>query len=83
MNKLFAKQRLYILKMQVGGNLQVHVNAFKNILVDLTQLGVKVEDDDKAIILLCSLPSSYDHLLSTLIYGNETIMLGSISSTLL
>lgn len=83
MNKLFAKQRLYRLKMQEGGDLKSHVNTFNSILFDLTQLGVKVDDDDKFITLLCSLPSAYDHLVTTLTYGKETIMLNSISSTIL
>lgn len=83
MNKLFAKQRLYSLKMYEGGDLQAHVNAFNNILADLTQLGVKVDGEDKAIILPCSLPSSYDHLVTTLTYGKETITPDSIYSTLL
>ncbi|KAK2425531.1 secreted RxLR effector protein [Trifolium repens] len=54
-----------------------------NILTDLTRLGVQMDDEDKAIILLCSLPSSYDHLVTTLTYGKETITLTSITSALL
>ncbi|CAJ2663689.1 unnamed protein product [Trifolium pratense] len=68
MNKLYAKKRLYSLKMEEGSNLQQHVNVFQNILTDLTRLGVQMDDEDKAIILLCSLPESYDHLVTTLTY---------------
>lgn len=63
--------------------LQAHVNAFNNILADLTQLGVKVDDEDKTIILLCYLPSSYGHLVTTLTNGKELIMMNSIYSILL
>lgn len=83
MNKLFSEQRLYSLEMQKECDLQAHVNDFNNILVDLARLGVKVGDEDKAIILMFSLPSSYDHLVTTLTHGRETITLDSISSTLL
>lgn len=83
MNKLFTKQRLYSLKMQEEGKLQAHVNAFNNVIADLTWLGVKVDDEDKAIILMCSLPRSYDHLVITLTHMKETTILDSISSTLL
>jgi hypothetical protein len=83
MNKLYAKQRLYGLRMQEGSDLQQHINVFQNILTDLTRLGVQMDDEDKAIILLCSLPGSYDHLVTTLTYGKETITLTSITSALL
>ncbi|CAI8589056.1 unnamed protein product [Vicia faba] len=68
-------------EMQEGGNLQAHVNAFNNILADLAQLDVKVDNENKVVILLCSLLDSYDHWETTLTYGKETIMLNSISST--
>jgi cell division cycle protein 20 (cofactor of APC complex) len=34
---------------------------------------VKINDEDKAIIILCSLPRSYEHLVTTLMYGKEDI----------
>jgi hypothetical protein len=38
-----------------------------------TQLnfGVKIEEEDKAILLLASLLPSYDHLVTTLMYGKK------------
>jgi hypothetical protein len=36
---------------------------------------VKIETEDKAIILLCSLPSSYEHVVTTLTYDKESIKL--------
>lgn len=43
---------------------------------------MKVDDEDKAIILLLSIPNSYDYLVTTLTYGKEVISFDSISSTL-
>lgn len=63
--------------------MQAHVNTFNNILADLTRLSMKVDDEDKTITLLYYLPSSYDHLVTTLTYGKKTITFDSISSTLL
>ncbi|CAI8601990.1 unnamed protein product [Vicia faba] len=44
---------------------------------------VKVDDEDKYIILRCYLPSSYNHLMTTLTYEKETVMLDSTYFTLL
>ncbi|GMI64410.1 hypothetical protein HRI_000110300 [Hibiscus trionum] len=69
--------------MQEGRDLTQHVNIFNQIIIDLTQLDVKIEDEDKAMILLCSLPSSYEHMVTTLTYGKETIKVEEIIATLL
>jgi hypothetical protein len=47
------------------------------------KVDVKINDEDKAIILLCSLPRSYDHLVTTVTYGKEDIMVEDIVATLL
>jgi len=83
MNKLYLKQKLYGLKMQEGNDLTQHVNIFNQIITDLAQLDVKIEDEDRAIILLCSLPFSYEHIVTTLTYGKETIKVEEITAVLL
>ena len=82
-NKLYLKQRLYGLKMQEGCDLAQHVNVFNQIITDLAQLDVKIEDEDRAMILLCSLPPSYEHMVTTLTYGKETIKVEEITAALL
>ncbi|EEC80612.1 hypothetical protein OsI_22973 [Oryza sativa Indica Group] len=46
-------------------------------------MDVEVDDEDKAIVLLCSLPESYEHVVTTLTYGKETIKTKDITSALL
>ncbi|KAK4391440.1 Retrovirus-related Pol polyprotein from transposon TNT 1-94 [Sesamum angolense] len=82
-NKLYLKQKLYGLKMQEGFNLAQHVNVFNQIFTDLARLKVSIEDEDRAIILLCSLPFSYEHLMTTLTYGKGTIKVDEITAALL
>ena len=59
------------------------MNIFNQIITDLAQLDVKIEDEDRTIILLCSLRSSYKHIVTTLTYGKETIKVEEITTTLL
>ena len=55
-----------------------HPNAFNKILSDLLTLEVKLEEEDKYLLLLSSLPSSYDHLTTTIIYGKEILQLKDV-----
>jgi len=77
------KQKLYGLKMQEGSDLVAHLNVFNQLVVDLAHREVTVDDEDKAIILLCSLPPSYEHVVTTLTYGKETIKIEDITAALL
>ena len=43
---------------------------------------VKPEEEDKALLLLSSFSSSYDHLGTTIIYGKETLELEDVRQML-
>ena len=44
---------------------------------------MKFEEEDMTLILLNSLPKSYDNLVTTLMWGKETLKLEEITSALL
>ncbi|KAL0389042.1 UNVERIFIED_CONTAM: Retrovirus-related Pol polyprotein from transposon TNT 1-94 [Sesamum calycinum] len=53
-----------------------HMNVFNQIITDLARLDVNIEDEDGAMILLCSLPFSYEHLgkvLMEIVYMSRVI----------
>jgi hypothetical protein len=56
-NKIFLKRKLYSLRMKEGMKIVDHLNTFNTLLVQLDSMGVKFESEDKAITLLCSLPT--------------------------
>ena len=56
-----------------GSDLAEHINVFNQLIVDLEKVDVKIDEEDRAIILLCSLPGSYEHLVTTLTYGKEDV----------
>ena len=84
-NKLYLKQKLYDLKMAEGSYLSRHINVFNQIINDLKRIDVKFEDEDKALMLLNSLPTSfmYENLVTTLMWGKKTLDLEEITSVLL
>ncbi|KAG8493414.1 hypothetical protein CXB51_010989 [Gossypium anomalum] len=59
-----------------------HVNSFNKILADLLNLDEKFEDEDKALLLLNSLPDEYDHLTTTLLHWKDTITFDVVCSAL-
>ena len=61
--------------MGEGTNFLSHLNVLNGLITQLANLGVKIEDEDKAIVLINSLPSSYDTLATTILHGKDSIEL--------
>ncbi|KAH9754208.1 Integrase catalytic domain-containing protein [Citrus sinensis] len=80
--RLSTKKRLYTLQMEEGSSLTTHIDAFNRIILDLEDINVKIEDEDKAIILLSSLPHSYEHFVDTLLYGRQSLAMQDVKEAL-
>ncbi|GKD39268.1 hypothetical protein Tco_1259475 [Tanacetum coccineum] len=57
----------------------VHVLGCKS---DLAAIDTAIPDEDQTFLLLTSLPSSYDNLVETLLYGRDTLKLEDVVATL-
>jgi hypothetical protein len=69
-NMIFLKIQLYSLCMKEGMEIVDHLNTFNTLLVQLDSMGVKFESEDKAITLLCSLPASWDHFVTSISFSS-------------
>jgi len=69
--------------MKEGTTVLEHLNFFNKVISELLAVDVKIHEEDKALILLSSLPKSYDHIVTTRLYGKETLILEEVTSTLL
>jgi len=71
--------------MSEGTNLNQHMNVFNRIVNYLKRIDVKFNDKDKVLMLLNSPPTSptYKNLVTTLMWGKETLILKDIISALL
>ena len=64
-NKLYVKKQLYSLHMKEGSDLLEHLNTFNMLNTQLSSFELNYEDKDKALLLLASLPASFNHLVTT------------------
>ena len=79
-NKLYLKKQLYELRMTEGTAVLEHLNFFNKVINELLGVDVKIDKEDKALILLSSLPQSYDHIITIILYSKETLILEEVTS---
>ncbi|KAK8936753.1 hypothetical protein KSP39_PZI011993 [Platanthera zijinensis] len=82
-NKLYIKKQLYSLRMSEGTQLLNHMNMFNKLVSQLRSMDVKVEEEDQALLLLSSLPRPFDHLVTTILYGKDTLKMEEVVTMLL
>ena len=56
-----------------GADLTQHINTFNLVSSDMIRINIKLDDEDKVMTLLTSLPASYKHLVCNLMLGKETL----------
>ena len=69
--------------LQEGTTILEHLNFFNKVISELLAIDVKINEEDKALILLSSLSQSYDHIITIMLYGKKTLILEEVKSTLL
>jgi len=82
-SKLYLQKQLYGLHMNEETVVLEHLNFFNKVINELLPVDVKIDKEDKALILLSSLSQSYDHIVTTMLYGKKTLILKEVTSTLL
>ena len=69
--------------MEEGTKISNHLSALNGIASELEYIGVKIDDKDKALRLIWSLPPSYEHMQTVLIYGKENVNFSEVTSKLI
>jgi hypothetical protein len=71
---IYLKRQLYSLWMKEGTKVVDHLNTFNTLIIQLTSMEVKFEDEDKAITLLCLLPESWDNLVTSISFSSVDVL---------
>ena len=61
-NKVFLMKHLFNMKMEKGGSITNHLNEFNTITSQLSSVGVIFDEEIRALLILCSLPESWNSL---------------------
>nr|GFA41992.1 retrovirus-related Pol polyprotein from transposon TNT 1-94 [Tanacetum cinerariifolium] len=79
-----VKMRALLIQLGCEAALEIseHIDEFNKIVLDLANIEVKFKDEDLALLLLTSLPTSYEHFVDTLFYGREALTLEDVMATL-
>ena len=81
-NHIYLKEHLYGFKIEESKPIDDALDEFNKLVLDLESLDIKVEDEDKALILLNSLPKSLKHFKETLKYGRDAITFDDVQNAL-
>ena len=82
-NKLALRRKLYGLKLRNDKPVQEHVKAMTEIFEELSVIGDPIEEEDRVVHLLASLPPSYDMLVTALEASAEVPRLEIVTERLL
>ena len=66
MNKVYLMRRLFNLQMSKNGSVSDHINEFNMIVIQLNYMDINFKDEIKALILMPSLPESWDTVVSAI-----------------
>ena len=82
-NRFFLWQKFYNLRMKDGDSVTEHLNAFNTVVSQFSSIDIKISDEDKCIIVLCSLPYSWNSLLIAIGRNTTTLNFDEFVSALL
>ncbi|GJT58860.1 retrovirus-related pol polyprotein from transposon TNT 1-94 [Tanacetum coccineum] len=68
--------------MEAQAKTELNKKAHSAVILCLENIEVKFKDEDLALLLLTSLPASYEHFVDTLLYGREALTLEDVMATL-
>ena len=61
-NKVFLMKHLFNMKMLKGGSITNYLNEFNTLTSELSYVKVNFDDEVRALLILCSLPESWNSL---------------------
>lgn len=68
--------------MREGTLVKDHLDVLHKIILDMKNIDVKLIKEDQDLIVFCSLPLSYEHFVTTILYKRDTISMEDLKASL-
>jgi hypothetical protein len=85
-NKVFLMKILLNMNISEGGSVVDHLNEFNTITNQLSSIKVHFDDEVRALLILCSLPESWNNLVmdvSNCVFGSNTLKFDDVVGVIL
>jgi hypothetical protein len=82
-NKLFLRNKLYLLRISEGILVIENLNEFNTIISQLSYVDIKIIEEEKCVSLLCFLSDSWDSLVVAIWRNSTTLALEDMVASLL
>ncbi|GJX30372.1 hypothetical protein Tco_0238451 [Tanacetum coccineum] len=81
-NRLYLKKKLYTYYMSTCTKMGDHIDKFNKLILYFANIDIEIGDEDQTLMLLTSLPSSYENFMETLLCGRESLTTEDVLATL-
>ena len=72
------------MRMKEGTKIAYHLNFFNTLIYQLSSMDVKIDDEDKEVNLLCTLPESWGQVVSSISFSiSDTLEFDTVVGVLL
>ena len=82
-NKLSLRRKLYNTRLEAGGSVKDHIRDLTEIFNEMAVVGDPVEEDDRVVHLLASLPEDYNMLVTALEASEKVPAMETVTERLL
>ena len=79
-NRLILLKTFFTYKMKEGSSIKTHLSVFDDLFMKTTSIELKIDEEQKAMVMLCLLPERYTGFANSLIYGRDTLELDDLNT---
>jgi len=81
-NRLYMLKKMFQFTYTEGTSIRTHLDEFNKLMLDLKNVGKILDDEEQGMMLLASLPESWEHFTDSLLQGRTTITSEEVKSAL-